>query len=800
MADTITVTANWATGNLSNSIISRQYDNNRYRVEFTGYPEDGTENLIFYLLVFMRTEENPRGVILPPVQLSSDQWLISNYFTQLSQQIRFQLCVQNEAGTFEAHSPIFKGTIVDSLDHVGEEIDIDTSALFDAYREYINQLIIAAGAVVIDTALDATSENPVQNKAVAAEFTAVNGRLREQGVTVSAIEGKVPVIDTVSENYTVINPENWHNTATDTVGYKLKADGTAVESANIFYTDYISVVPGDVVRAYHKSTHSKINYSNLTYYDSAKNVLPSLGRDTASSVDITAPEGAAYIRISAEKNYQTYIIITINLVPTDWSIQYFAPHYVLTDDMLTQPTKNAIEALENTDLTSVTVKGYNLVPNAISDGTGAYYASGSNITFNESYTTYHYVILKVKPNTIYTLNRTCRWWILTSDSDAVITSGAADRRIFSTGNATKLYLTVANVSWNAGIVVVEGYHGCDSGLIRPSFVGGFNALGLENRYACALPRIRLRMSVGYPFTIYKDSALSLAGLRLAIGGSSQFARDNDDNLTIQAASADSSTNGYAYSVYDSNLATIDRLLATDANTKAKNLRDTTCLVIGDSTVAYNHMTQAMLDEFTAADKALTLLGTRGTAPNLHEGRAGATAKEYCTQATAASITNPFYNSETGHFDFSQYMTAQGYTAPDFVIIQLGINDLYNVGMADSDAKIEETAGYICEMIESIKVYDANIRILINLPTTPHSDQTRHSNVRFVYNNIRVRYCEYMIWKIIGYINSSYKVRETYNHLILDASTDISDNVHPTQAGFVKMGKQNVAQMNYWLNE
>ena len=179
MADTITVTANWATGNLSNSIISRQYDNNRYRVEFTGYPEDGTENLIFYLLVFMRTEENPRGVILPPVQLSSDQWLISNYFTQLSQQIRFQLCVQNEAGTFEAHSPIFKGTIVDSLDHVGEEIDIDTSALFDAYREYINQLIIAAGDVVIDTALDATSENPVQNKAVAAAFTEVNGRLDE---------------------------------------------------------------------------------------------------------------------------------------------------------------------------------------------------------------------------------------------------------------------------------------------------------------------------------------------------------------------------------------------------------------------------------------------------------------------------------------------------------------------------------------------------------------------------------------------------------------------------------------------
>ena len=215
MADIITVTANWATGNLSNGIISRQYDNNRYRVEFTGYPEDGTENLIFYLLVFMRTEENPRGVILPPVQLSSDQWLISNYFTQLSQQIRFQLCVQNEAGTFEAHSPIFKGTIVDSLDHVGEEIDIDTSALFDAYREYINQLIIAAGAVVIDTALDGTSTNPVQNKAVKAALDniseditelsdSVNGRLQQDETKIGDLseletEDKTDLVSAINE-------------------------------------------------------------------------------------------------------------------------------------------------------------------------------------------------------------------------------------------------------------------------------------------------------------------------------------------------------------------------------------------------------------------------------------------------------------------------------------------------------------------------------------------------------------------------------------------------------------------------
>lgn len=179
MPDVLTITANWATGSLSDSVISRQYDNNRYRIQFMGYPEDGAEELIFYLLIWMKTEEAPAGAMLPPVQMDSDQWLISNYFTQLAQPIRFQLCIQNAGGTFEAHSPIFNGTVLGSLDHDGEDIDIDTSALFDYYREYINQLIIAAGAVVIDTALDGASTNPVQNKAVKAALDSISENITE---------------------------------------------------------------------------------------------------------------------------------------------------------------------------------------------------------------------------------------------------------------------------------------------------------------------------------------------------------------------------------------------------------------------------------------------------------------------------------------------------------------------------------------------------------------------------------------------------------------------------------------------
>lgn len=159
MSNTIFITANWTTGALSQQTISRQYDNNRYAVQFIGYPEgDGTEELDLYLLVWMSTAPGQKPGEITPIQLNSDQWYISNYFTQQVQVIKFQLCVLNEAGTYEAHSPIFSGRIGDSLEHDGTSQDIDVSTLFDAYREYLNELIIRAGAVVIDSTLSQSGQ------------------------------------------------------------------------------------------------------------------------------------------------------------------------------------------------------------------------------------------------------------------------------------------------------------------------------------------------------------------------------------------------------------------------------------------------------------------------------------------------------------------------------------------------------------------------------------------------------------------------------------------------------------------
>lgn len=69
--------------------------------------------------------------------------------------------------------------------------------------------------------------------------------------------------------------------------------------------------------------------------------------------------------------------------------------------------------------------------------------------------------------------------------------------------------------------------------------------------------------------------------------------------------------------------------------------------------------------------------------------------------------NPFYNTSTEKFDFSYYMTQQGYTDVDYVFINLGTNDLNRSPMTETDIM-----GYYDEMITSIKQYNSNIKICL----------------------------------------------------------------------------------------
>lgn len=287
------ITANCENGQLSKSKIARQWDDQGTLIQFAGYPEPETdEELIFRLIVWMRASEDAEPVELPPIELEADQWLISNYYTQLPQMLRFQLCITNEAGTYEKHSPIFSGIVDKSLSHNGEGADIDVIPLFDPYKKYVDELILDAGARVVDTELDETSTHLVENKAVASAVADVNGRLN-------------PL------NEAILVSKNLYNKDTDVLGYNVDSTGAVIELSGYRLSEYIEIPLNGLAIPFIDQTTSSGAYDrfyNCAFYDQNKNFLSRNNTklsDTSGTLVVTRANNsgnARYVRLGRLNN------------------------------------------------------------------------------------------------------------------------------------------------------------------------------------------------------------------------------------------------------------------------------------------------------------------------------------------------------------------------------------------------------------------------------------------------------------------------------------------------------------------
>ena len=340
MANTILITANWHTGALSQQTISRQYDNNRYVVQFVGYPEASEGNeLDYYLLVWMSSAPGETPDEIAPIQLASDQWYISNVFTQQTQQIKFQMCALNTAGTFEAHSPIFTGFVRNSLEHDGAIQDIDVSTLFDAYREYLNELIIRAGAVVIDPTLSQSGQ-AADAKVVGDEINSIRENTKNLFSIKWFLANNITInngvaIGTANAFFSAFRHDNGGmklNCKANTVytfSGKLKTDGDVASTGNgmlfrIYYTD---------------STYSQVIFSNTWTDDYHEFVLTS---DTNKTIDHLA---VSFYSAGGNTWYLTNMQLEEGTVKTKYVEFYSAVDSVARSEI--EASKNAAENAQN---------------------------------------------------------------------------------------------------------------------------------------------------------------------------------------------------------------------------------------------------------------------------------------------------------------------------------------------------------------------------------------------------------------------------------------------------------------------
>ena len=306
-----------------------------------------------------------------------------------------------------------------------------------------------------------------------------------------------------------------------------------------------------------------------------------------------------------------------------------------------------------------------------------------------------------------------------------------------------------------------------------------------NDYAFALPP-KIYTRVGKPIRLHLRNLVN-DNYHINWGVYTAFAdiRTYDDYIEITPISA--GQKNVSYHIYDSHHDEVESG-TTQLVVSSSAPNDQTVLLIGDSTVEESNMLPTYLwNCFDSDGKTVTLLGHKGTGNYKHEGYSGWKLTDFMN-ASKSSVTNPFYDPEGQTFDFSYYMAQQGYSSVDKVVIQLGTND---ASASEVGQDLTGSLDALETMISSIHSFNANIRILIDLPMMPtlicekFAEKYQGTGFDWVLraNEQRLNKAIVDTYRDVSYITL------VCTNAILEGTKDICDNVHPTPDGYKKIAEQ-----------
>ena len=264
-----------------------------------------------------------------------------------------------------------------------------------------------------------------------------------------------------------------------------------------------------------------------------------------------------------------------------------------------------------------------------------------------------------------------------------------------------------------------------------------------------------------------------------------------------------------------------KTVSTLSNTSA------TVLVIGDSFIRYkwgDGILKYMSDFATDDGVSLTFIGTVTTGYGYQaEGRGGWSALDYLTHYVPVSERDPsaaneqkkmpspfvFSDNDTvadAYFDFAQYLTANNLSAPDVIIISLGMND----GNTSADA--------INTMIADIHGDYPNIPIIVSMiPTVPrrittgdfYSRKTTRENQNLSYiakfdgresEKIYISPEHLALDGILGLIGDTQNV----NPVSLESGDEVTEivntSIHPTAVGAWNIAKWKYETLLYVMQQ
>lgn len=536
-----------------------------------------------------------------------------------------------------------------------------------------------------------------------------------------------------------IGSTNLFNKSTITIDKYVSPDnGNLGTLSGFFVSDFIPVDPSTQY-IINVARHYAIYDQNKTYISGATPASP------YTNVAFTTPANAAYIRFSS--NYSVSAVDSARVNKGNTVLPY--DEYYLSADEIKPKLKSKQVKNEHIDDNTIAKEKLSfIVPEAvpgknkfnvatITAGKYVNWLSGS-IDTNASYDASDYIA--VKASTTYT--RKVNSHIAFYDANKVYISGLQVSGLTFTTPANAAYIRVSVPTGTGATEQIE--EGSVSTTLE-SF--GYRLPGLlsnpnsETEVKINLPK-KIYGLVGQELNIYFDNIVNVKDINYdfdvvsSVGDQyEQFYRFTPDTAGSFPITITVLKNNVELASVSSTIIISAAGAGTGVSKKA--------IIIGDSTTDNGYPSIKLNENFNTDPMDITLLGTRGSAPNLHEGRSGWKAQHYVENASVSGVTNAFWNPATSAFDFSYYMTQQGYVGVDYVVINLGINDAFNY-LDDTSLNVEipNIINRYNTMINSIKAHNANIKIGIALTIPPNYSQdsfsrTQHSGqtrARYKRNN------------------------------------------------------------------
>lgn len=481
------------------------------------------------------------------------------------------------------------------------------------------------------------------------------------------------------------------------------APGNLIASGAYSASDYIEVEEN--------TQYAKNGLTHIAFYDSAKVFIS--GNASVSS-PFTTPAGCQFLRVDNLNG--SLGSAQLQLGPSYTGYEAWAPPALQTDDYedLSVTNRKLSDGIEPLKISAFEIGENKLnIEVAIED----FYVNWTNGTLgaNAGYWSSDYIAIEENTDYAQEYNTNVAFY----DSNKIFISGQqTPGKIFTTpAGAAFLRKSIIDAYYSAAFLIQSSTE-----KVYVPYIEQLKTMHLPPAvFMAEVPDIiippEFYLISGREISIYFDNIIAGKAIDYNWAAIGSYGEHQDERWTATTETPGSGL--ITIAAYNKGNETVVSSASTTLIVKdetAGNAVSKKVLVIGDSTTANGTMITELNSLFSSDVMSINCIGTRGSGAALHEGVSGWTASKHFTDPTSAFVFG-------GVFDFSQFVSTNGFAGCDIVIINLGINDVFAQTTDEGAQAIADAMIAIYEsMITSIQAYNASCLVGIAITNPPGSSQ------------------------------------------------------------------------------